>query len=221
MPPVAFLVTAEPADARVGALRAEGLEAHHLDGAEGVVEALPSAGPAAVVADVALPGRSGLDLCRRLLGARPHDVVVLLRTPRDDAFDRILALEAGADDAVGPSVGPRELALRVRALLLRLRRAASGPTRSWADVENRVAELRGHRLSLPLSEAVLLDALLDPAPGVARSRAELQLRLDALGEPPPRLAGVITRLRRRLVPAGVALIVVRGGQLKLVLPAGD
>lgn len=221
MSPVALLVTAEPADARVGALRAEGFEAQHLPGAEAVEGALPPVGPAAVVADVALPGRSGLDLCRRLLGARPLDVVVLLRTPRDDSFDRILALEAGADDAVGPSVGPRELALRVRALLRRLRRGPPGAARPWTDVENRVAELRGHRLALPLSEAVVLDALLDPAPGVARPRAELQARLDTLGEPPPRLAGVITRLRRRLEPTGAGLLAVRGGQLKLVLPTGE
>jgi two-component system response regulator ResD len=85
--------------------------------------------PDLVVLDPDLPGTDGLNLCRRLraMGALP----VIMLTARDAEQDRIAGLEAGADDCVTKPFSPRELELRVLAVLRR-----AGPT-GHAQVPNR------------------------------------------------------------------------------------
>jgi DNA-binding response OmpR family regulator len=80
--------------------------------------------PDLVVLDIMLPGLDGLEVCRRLRAGSSTPVVLL--TALDAEGDRIAGLEHGADDYVTKPFSPRELALRVRAVL---RRAAgmSGP----------------------------------------------------------------------------------------------
>jgi DNA-binding response OmpR family regulator len=77
--------------------------------------------PDLVVLDLMLPSMSGLDVCRRLREAGPVPVIML--TARSDESDRVAGLELGADDYVTKPFSPRELALRVEAVL----RRASGP----------------------------------------------------------------------------------------------
>lgn len=87
--------------------------------ARGVIERQP---PDLVVLDVMLPNIDGLELCRWI---RAHgDVPVILLTARGEESDRILGLELGADDYVVKPFSPRELAVRVGAVLRRSRRRA-------------------------------------------------------------------------------------------------
>ncbi|HEY6596537.1 MAG TPA: response regulator transcription factor [Asanoa sp.] len=79
--------------------------------------------PVACLLDIALPGMSGTDVCRRLREAGDWTPVIFL-TARDDEVDRIVGLELGADDYVTKPFSPRELVARVRAVL---RRADGGP----------------------------------------------------------------------------------------------
>src|SRR5689334_10086384 len=74
--------------------------------------------PVAIVLDVGLPGRDGLDVCRTLR-ARGDWTPVVFVTARDDEVDRLLGLELGGDDYLTKPFSPRELVARVRALLRR------------------------------------------------------------------------------------------------------
>ncbi len=73
--------------------------------------------PDLVLLDRMLPGLDGVEVCRRLRAA--HGVPVILLTALGTEDDRILGLEAGADDYVTKPFSPRELVLRVRSVLRR------------------------------------------------------------------------------------------------------
>ncbi len=76
--------------------------------------------PDLIVLDLNLPVLSGLDVCR-LLRARPatKSVPIIMLTARTTESDRVLGLDAGADDYVSKPFSLRELAARVRAVLRR------------------------------------------------------------------------------------------------------
>ncbi|HTX04254.1 MAG TPA: response regulator [Steroidobacteraceae bacterium] len=75
-----------------------------------------------IVLDLMLPGEDGLTLCREL---RTHSQIpVIMLTARGEDVDRIVGLEIGADDYLPKPFNPRELLVRIRAVL---RRAAHAP----------------------------------------------------------------------------------------------
>ena len=76
--------------------------------------------PDLLVLDRMLPGGDGADACRRLR-EQGEDIPVVLLTARDEAVDRIIGLEAGADDYLGKPFDPRELLARIEAVLRRKR----------------------------------------------------------------------------------------------------
>ncbi len=110
--------------------------------------------PAAAVLDVGLPDGHGLDLCRRwradgnpALATLP----TLVLTARGEEIDRVLGLEAGADDYLSKPFSPRELVARVRALLRR-----AGMARVQPEAHGLVLDQTGQRVlcqgrALPLT----------------------------------------------------------------------
>ena len=164
--------------------------------------------PDLVVLDVMMPGESGIDLTEALRrsgsGAR-GDLPVLMLTARGSPEDRIAGFEAGADDYLQKPFDPRELLLRIRAML---RRAAPPPLPSPAAgpvplgevlFDAARQELRGPEGTVRLtgSEAALL-AVLAERPGEVLSREEIAqvLHMDEAGE---RAIDVqVTRLRRKI-----------------------
>ena len=75
-----------------------------------------------IVLDLMLPGEDGLTLCREL---RTHSQLpVIMLTARGEDVDRIVGLEIGADDYLAKPFNPRELLVRIRAVL---RRSANAP----------------------------------------------------------------------------------------------
>ena len=87
-----------------------------------------------VVLDVAMPGLSGIDVCRRLRAARDRTPVLML-TARDGVDDRVAGLDAGADDYLVKPFALRELMARVRALLRRQEPAESPSVLRFEDLE--------------------------------------------------------------------------------------
>ena len=70
-----------------------------------------------VVLDVGMPGMDGFSSCRAIRAI--STVPVLFLTAQDDEIDRVLGFELGADDYVTKPFSPRELVLRVKAILNR------------------------------------------------------------------------------------------------------
>ncbi len=106
--------------------------------------------PDLVILDVMLPGLDGVEVCRRLRA--DGDVPILMLTARDRTVDRVLGLDAGADDYLVKPFAYDELMARVRALLRRHAPRARRKLR-YADVTMDVSAhevLRGERV-LPLT----------------------------------------------------------------------
>jgi DNA-binding response OmpR family regulator len=145
--------------------------------------------PDVVVLDLMLPGIDGLEVCRRLRRDHPRVPVVML-TALGEEEDRILGLEVGADDYVTKPFSPRELVLRVHAVLRRV--DAAGDTSGGVgqtpaepapppvsvdgdlrlDRRAHVVTRAGHELALTAREFALLDWFLRH-PGVVHRREEL------------------------------------------------
>jgi two-component system phosphate regulon response regulator OmpR len=88
------------------------------------LEKLSEADYDAVVLDLMLPDMDGLNVCRQLRAK--YDTPVLMLTARGDAVDRIVGLELGADDYLPKPFEPRELVARLRAIMRRRVRGATG-----------------------------------------------------------------------------------------------
>ena len=115
----------------------------------------------ALVLDLGLPGRSGLELLRRLRAAH-STLPVLVLTARDGVDDRVAGLDAGADDYVVKPCALSEVLARLRALLRR--GGGAGPVLRYADVEldpaRGTVSRAGHRLDLRPREYALLEYFL-------------------------------------------------------------
>src|ERR1041384_3619803 len=87
------------------------------DGATGLQKARDER-PDFIILDLMLPKMSGLEVCRILKGdpATSH-IPILMLTAKAEEVDRIVGLEFGADDYVTKPFSPREVTLRIRAIL--------------------------------------------------------------------------------------------------------
>ncbi|MEQ1890153.1 MAG: response regulator transcription factor [Alphaproteobacteria bacterium] len=150
------------------------------------------------VLDVMMPGESGLDLTRFL--NKRSGMPVLLLSALSETAARIAGLEAGADDYLGKPFEPKELLLRIQALLRRAPAAPESAVRrirlgEWeADLER--GDLRNGALLIRLAPGELgLLRVLAARPGTPVSRTELSEQTGAALE---RTVDVqITRLRRK------------------------
>ena len=135
------------------------------DGEEGLALAMSEI-PDLVVLDLMLPGLDGVDVCKALRGGeQTRDIPVLMLTARRDEVDRVRGLELGADDYVVKPFSPRELVLRVRAILRRSSDATAdeririGPLN--IDLSEYRAWLDDEPLLLTATEFKLLTTLID------------------------------------------------------------
>ncbi|MDO8793619.1 MAG: response regulator transcription factor [Vicinamibacterales bacterium] len=138
---------------------------------------------AAVVLDLGLPGRSGLDVLTTMR-ARGDRTPVLVLTARDAVGDRIGGLDAGADDYAVKPFDLGELAARLRALVRRGSGRAT-PTIELADLvldpAGRTLTAGGTPVELSAREFALLHALMRNA-GQVLSRAQLEEHLYEWGQ---------------------------------------
>ena len=102
-------------------LRSEGFSVEIVNNGRAALAAVRSEPPALIVLDLMLPEISGLDLCR-MIKSNPgtNNVPIVMLSARIEEIDRVLGFELGADDYVVKPFSPRELVLRIRAILRRL-----------------------------------------------------------------------------------------------------
>jgi two-component system response regulator TctD len=173
--------------------------------------------PDVVVLDMSLPGIDGLEVLQlaRKAGLRTP---VLILTARGTVGDRILGLNAGADDYLPKPFDLDELEARVRALHRRRLGSSSGDAHEHAtvgalhyDKENGAIYHQHQVLDLTPRELALMSALMTkPGHAVAKERlfevvfpGELDVQYEAIEV-------VVYRLRKKLLGTGVTLMTLRG-----------
>ena len=129
-----------------------------------------------VLLDLMLPGKGGLEVCKALR-ARSPELPIIMVTARVDEIDRLLGLELGADDYICKPFSPREVVARAKAVLRRVRRAAT-PQESGLVLNDAGfrATLGGKDLGLTAVEYQLLKVLA-AHPGRIYTRDQL---MDAM-----------------------------------------
>ena len=153
-----------------------------------------------LILDIMMPGESGLDMTHSLRQA--SQVPILLLTAMGEAEDRIEGLKRGADDYLAKPFEPRELVLRLQAILRRGREPAPAPGSAIAfgafrfDLDRKELRRGEQYVRLTAAEASLLKALARQ-PGTAVSREALTSESPEIGN--VRTIDVqMTRLRRKI-----------------------
>ena len=127
-----------------------------------------------IVLDLMLPGIDGLDLCRKLRTEAKKSTPVLMLTARDTLDDKLVGLDAGADDYLVKPFEIRELEARIRALIRRDRRQVSTEVLRVSDLVLDTATLRATRdgkdLLLSPIGLKLLTILMRESPRVVSRR---------------------------------------------------
>jgi two-component system phosphate regulon response regulator PhoB len=174
--------------------------------------------PDLLILDLMLPDVSGTEVCRHLR-ADPAlgEIPIIMLTARADEVDRVVGLEIGADDYVTKPFSPRELTLRVRAVLRR-RQPASGTGSQVLeratlrlDPERHRCFVEQNEIELTAKEFALLHGLM-MRPGRVMTRE--QLLDDVWGTDIAVTTRTIDthlkRLREKLGPASHLIETVRG-----------
>ncbi|MES1245391.1 MAG: response regulator [Acidobacteriota bacterium] len=163
--------------------------------------------PDLILLDLMLPGVDGLEVTR-LLKRDPsttHLPIVML-TARGEEVDRIVGLELGADDYISKPFSPRELILRIKAVLRRLQHEEAAAERLEVgdielDISGHQLRLRGKEVPLTATEFRLLRLLMERG-GRVQTRGQLLSDVWGYAEDiDSRTVDThIRRLRRKLGP---------------------
>lgn len=175
---------------------------------EGAIAAIEERAPDIIVLDWMIPNLSGIDICRRVR-AMPdrNDLPIIMLTARSEETDKVLGLEAGADDYMVKPFSPKELSARIRAILRRSRPSGEQGTLEYGDITMDTVTHRVTRAGRPVhlgpTEYRLLRVLLEK-PGRVFSRDQLLDRAwDANIHVEPRTVDVhIRRLRKAMNEGG-------------------
>jgi two-component system phosphate regulon response regulator PhoB len=163
-----------------------------------------------------LPGLDGMQIFRRLRSdTRTTNIPVIILTAKAQVTDKIAGLEMGADDYLTKPFSPRELYLRISAILRRVKKVTHVSEihrgRFKLDRKNMKLFLDGSPLDLTTTEFKLLTTLME-------NDATVHTRADLLREVWGYNSDVATRtldthikrLREKLGPAGNHIVTIRG-----------
>lgn len=185
--------------------------------------------PDVVVLDLTLPGQDGLQVLEQLRALRATTPVLIL-TARSTVGDRVLGLNAGADDYLAKPFDLDELEARLRALERRAQGTGGAPAQTDHDSFGtlRLDRASGaiYHLGLPMDftpreRALMLALLARPGQAIAKERlyelvfpGEVDVKYEAIEV-------VVYRLRKKLSGTGMDLVTLRGlGYLLKPTPQG-
>jgi two-component system, OmpR family, manganese sensing response regulator len=158
-----------------------------------------------LILDWMLPHFTGLQICQQLRD-RSDLTPVLFLTAKDTLDDRVLGLDAGADDYLVKPFELRELLARVRALLRRVQILDPDPTpaklqvdKLELDLDNQLVYLDGQTIELSEKETQLLGYLMQHS-GQVLTHKQIQAHLWGENNPPNSnvLAALVRLLRRKI-----------------------
>jgi DNA-binding response OmpR family regulator len=189
-----------------------GYDVTHVTTGEG---ALSHTAPDVVVLDLGLPDSDGVAVCRKL--RERSGVAIIVVTARGEEPERVLALDAGADDYLVKPFGLAELLARIRAVLRRVNPGGEqlrhGPL--MVDLRTRRVTVSGQEVALTPKEFDILECLAtDPGRVVTRQEI-LESAWDAHWYGPTKVLDVhVAALRRKLgVPGLIETVYGRGFRL--------
>ena len=162
----------------VTALQYEGFGVHWAHNGLDAEAALHSRRYDLLLLDLGLPNRDGIELLRGLRATR-NNIPVLVVTARDSVEERVLGLNAGADDYLAKPFDLDELLARIRALLRRSggqRESCYRTTRLYLNPARHEALLDGQTVILSAREWAIVEALI-AWPGTVLSKAQLEQHL--------------------------------------------
>lgn len=200
-------------------LTKDGYRVRTAEGGHEALEAVAAERPDLVILDLMLPGFSGYEVLAEMR-RRPelHEVPIIVLTARREEADRIKGLELGADDYLTKPFSPRELVLRVGAVLRRVQSpAVAGSSRTLrgggivVDLNAMSVEADGGVLDLTPTEYRLLVSLLDRRGRVQNRQQLLEAAWDVHARIETRTVDMhVQRLRAKLGSAGHWIETVRG-----------
>jgi two-component system OmpR family response regulator len=154
-------------------LQDEGFDIYEaVDGVEALAQ-LETVSVDMVILDIMMPNMDGWELCRQLRAY--YDFPLLMLTAKGETNDKLHGFDLGTDDYLVKPFDPRELVVRVKALLKRYRIATSQTVRvGELYMDHKTFEVRagGENITLPLKEFELLFKLAS-YPGKTLSRDQL------------------------------------------------
>lgn len=168
---------------------------------EEALESVRKNKPDLVLLDVNMPGMGGIEACREI--RRSSDAPIIMLTIRNAERDKVLALDAGADDFVVKPFGIEELLARIRAAL---RRYASGDAlppfvskELTLDFERRQLTVRGEEVHLtPKEFDVLKHLIVNQGKPLSHRRILQSVWGPDYGEETENLRVVINQLRKKI-----------------------
>ncbi|MBP3879948.1 MAG: response regulator transcription factor [Lachnospiraceae bacterium] len=196
-----------------------GFQARGLNDGKELFEALSDSGrslPDLILLDIMLPGEDGISILRRLKeNSRFRDIPIIMLTAKGAEYDKVLALDLGADDYVTKPFGMMELVSRIKAVLRRASSYSKDDTVRFGRLEisekKRSVLADGEQIVLTNKEFELLSRLVRN-PGIVLTREELLDEIwghDFSGE--SRTLDVhIATLRQKLGAAGEVIETIRG-----------
>ena len=220
--PMIFIVDDDPNIAKLIQLylEQEEYDVRHFPRGDETLVAFRQEEPALVLLDIMLPGENGLDILRRLRRQKDtRTLPVIMLTAKDTEYDKVIGLDAGADDYLTKPFGMMELVSRVKSLLRRVENyggeappqqaLVAGPIR--LTPQKHTVEVNGVPLALTLKEYDLLLMLME-RPGIVLNRDVLLEQIWGYTyEGETRTVDVhIRSLRQKLGPAANAIETVRG-----------
>lgn len=173
--------------------------------------------PALIILDMLISGMPGKEVLRTLKASPGTcDIPVIVVSEQSEEIDRIVALELGADDYVSKPFSPRELALRVRAILARRSVPLPKPSRMSVgklrlDAENRSVTVGGKAMQLSALDFRLVTVLMGARGGVISREQLIEAAWGVESEVSPRTVDTqLRRLRSKLGDAADQIQTVRG-----------
>ena len=200
-------------------LTKEGYRVRTAEGGNEALEAVASERPDLVILDLMLPGFSGYEVLAEIRRrSELSDVPVIVLTARREEPDRVKGLELGADDYLTKPFSPRELVLRVGAILRRAQSppvAGSGRTLRGGniiiDLNALSVSVDGSVIELTPTEYRLLVALIERRGRVQNRQQLLEAAWDVHARIETRTVDMhVQRLRTKLGTGGDWVETVRG-----------
>lgn len=199
-------------------LETSGFEARGFSDGAQFFKGLSREKPELVLLDIMLPGEDGMDILKKLKrNSDTSDIPVIMVTARGAEYDKVLGLDAGADDYIAKPFGMMEFVARVKAVLRRSGKDTPTPVHEYTagklkvQVEQHLVTVDGNQVVLTLKEFEVLRYLLENR-GIVLTRNQLLEHIwgyDFDGE--TRTVDVhIRTLRQKLGEAGDIVETVRG-----------